>query len=238
MDVIGAGLPRTATLTQKLALEQLGFAPCYHMVDVLSDLGRADLWRDALEGSPDWEQIFGGYRATVDWPGAFFYQELLEAYPDAKVLLSVRDGEAWERSMGNTIWGIFYGDLLIRDLSDARSKVDEGWASYMSLMKDMWAKSGLLAGPDEGTGSGKMAEAMHRYNNEVKATVPAERLLAWSPADGWEPLCEFLEMPVPESPLPHVNDSGSFEEMIVDASLRALNAWRESQEFAAAPAHP
>jgi hypothetical protein len=230
MKVIGAGLPRTATLTQKLALERLGFAPCYHMVDVLADLGRVQLWRQALEGSPDWDVIFPGYQATVDWPGAFFYQELLEAYPDAKVLLSVRDPGAWEHSMGETIWGIFYGDLLIRDLSNARAKVDEPWASYMSLMKDMWAKSGLLGNEDEGPGAGRMAEAMERYNAEVKAAVPPGRLLVWSPADGWGPLCEFVGAPVPAEPLPHVNDSKSFGTMIVDASLRVLGAWHNGQQ--------
>ena len=238
MFVIGAGLPRTATLTQKLALEQLGFGPCYHMVEVLSDLSRAEQWREALEGNNNWDEILPGYKATVDWPGAFFYQELMEAFPDAKVLLSVRDGEAWERSMGETIWGIFYGDTLARHLSDARVLIDEGWASYMSLMKEMWVKSGLMTSEEDEPGTGSMARAMERYNEEVKASVPPERLLVWNPADGWGPLCEFLEVPVPATPLPHVNDSKSFGVMLSDAALRALNTWRESQDFNALAAHP
>jgi hypothetical protein len=229
MLVIGAGLPRTATLTQKLALEQLGFAPCYHMVDILSDLGRVPRWREALFGDARWEELFSGYQATVDWPGAFFYQELMEAYPDARVLLSVRDGDAWEQSMGRTIWGVFYGDLLIRDLSNARARIDPAWAGYIELMKEMWAKSGLFAGEEDGPGSGYMASAMQRYNEEVKAIVPPERLLVWSPTDGWGPLCEFLEVPVPATPFPHVNDSASFGGMIVGASLAALNAWHQAQ---------
>jgi len=229
VQVIGAGLPRTATLTQKVALEKLGFAPCYHMVDVLKDLSRVPLWREALEGKGEWDVLFSGYQATVDWPGAFFYQELLEAYPDARVLLSVRDGESWEHSMGETIWGVLYGDLLIRDLSSARARVDAGWAGYIELMKEMWAKSGLIGGDEDEPGSGHMARAMERYNAEVKATVPKERLLVWSPADGWGPLCEFLEVPVPAEPLPHVNGSASFGTMIVDASLGTLNAWHQSQ---------
>jgi hypothetical protein len=229
MLVIGAGLPRTATLTQKLALEQLGFGLCYHMVDVLSDLGRVPRWREALLGNADWEELFGGYQATVDWPGAFFYQELMEAYPDARVLLSVRDGAAWEQSMERTIWGVLYGDLLVRDLSTARARVEPAWSEYIELMKEMWAKSGLIAGEADVPGSGYMARAMERYNEEVKATVPPERLLVWSPADGWEPLCEFLEVPVPEAPFPHVNDSNSFSGMIVGASLGVLNAWYQGQ---------
>ncbi len=229
MKVIGAGLPRTATLTQKVALEMLGFEPCYHMVNVLGDLDRVPRWREALEGRSDWDDIFGNFQATVDWPGAFFYRDLMEAYPDAKVLLSVRDGESWERSMGETIWGIFYGDMLLHDLSTAWSRVDPKWASYISLMKEMWEKSGLLAGSDEGAGSGAMARAMERYNQEVQSAVPAERLLAWSPRDGWGPLCDFLGVAVPDAPLPHINDAKQFGDRIVDAAVNALNRWREQE---------
>ena len=94
MKVIGAGLPRTGTLSQKVALEMLGFGPCYHMVNVLTDLPLARQWEAAMDGEPDWEAIFGEHQSTVDWPGAFFYRELVDAYPDAKVLLSSRDPEA------------------------------------------------------------------------------------------------------------------------------------------------
>src|SRR5205807_741551 len=97
MKVIGAGLPRTATLTQKVALEMLGQGPCYHMVNVLADLDLVPLWRAAYDGNADWDRIFDGFESTVDWPGGFFYRELMDRYPEAKVLLSVRDPEAWER---------------------------------------------------------------------------------------------------------------------------------------------
>ena len=229
MKIIGAGLPRTATLTQKVALEMLGFSPCYHMVNVLGDLGKVPRWQEALEGRSEWDDIFRDFQATVDWPGAFFYRELMEVYPDAKVLLSVRGGEAWERSMGETIWGIFYGDMLIHDLSTAWARVDPEWASYISLMKAMWQKSGLLAGEAEGAGTGAMARAMERYNREVVNTVPAGRLLVWSPPDGWAPLCEFLGVDVPDAPLPHINDARQFGERIVDAAVDALSRWRQQE---------
>jgi Sulfotransferase domain len=229
MKVIGAGLPRTATLTQKVALEMLGFGPCYHMVNVLGNLDAASRWREALEGRDGWDDIFGNFQATVDWPGAFFYRELMEAYPDAKVLLSVRDGKAWEQSMGETIWGIFYGDMLIHDLSTAWARVDPKWATYISLMKEMWQKSGLLASEAEGAATGAMASAMERYNDEVKRSVPADRLLVWAPGDGWAPLCEFLGVGVPAAPLPHVNDAKQFGDRIVDAALAALSQWREHE---------
>jgi hypothetical protein len=234
MRLIGAGLPRTATLSQKIALEMLGYGPCYHMVNVLRDLDLTPRWRSALEGSSDeLVSLFDGFHATVDWPGAFFYRELMEAYPDAKVLLSVRDGEAWERSMGDTIWGIFYGDILIHDLSSALAKVDPKWAAYIELMMTMWEKSGLLGSERQGAGSGYMAVTMKSYNEEVRRTVPPERLLVWSPADGWGPLCEFLGAPVPDAPFPHVNDSQGFAERIIDASLATLGQWRAQQVEAA-----
>jgi hypothetical protein len=233
MKVIGAGLPRTATLTQKVALEILGIKPCYHMVTVLRDLDLVPRWTEAFEGNSQWDEIFSGYEATVDWPGAFFYDELMEVYPEAKVLLSVRDGEAWERSMADTIWGIFFGDMMIHDLSTAWSRVDPKWAAYISLMKAMWHKSGLLAGEHESPGLGNMAASMECYNEEVKRTVPADRLLVWSPSDGWAPLCEFLEVPVPDVPVPHLNDSKEFGDRIAEAAIQALTQWREEMQVGA-----
>ena len=224
MKLIGAGLPRTGTLSQKVALEILGFGPCYHMVNVLAELDLAAQWRRALDGEQDWPQVFDGFQATVDWPGSFFYRELAEAYPDAKVLLSVRDGDAWATSMRDTIWGVLYGDILIRHLSSARAMVDPKWRGYIELMKEMWQRSGLIDG--EETTSGCMSGAMQHYHEEVRRTVPSDRLLVWSVSDGWEPLCEFLEVPVPEMPFPHLNDTKEFADRVIDGSLLAVQAWR------------
>jgi hypothetical protein len=227
MKLIGAGLPRTATLSQKVALEMLGLGPCYHMVNVLGDLDLVPQWRRALDGDVDWEELFGHCQATVDWPGSFFYRELMEAYPNAKVLLSVRDGDAWARSMRQTIWGTLYGDDLVGLLSKARAMVDPQWRGYTELMTEMWQRRGLLAG--EGTSDDWMAAAMRRYHEEVQETVPAHRLLVWEPADGWEPLCEFLELPVPDTPFPRLNDSAQFVERIIDGSLLAIKQWRDQE---------
>ena len=125
MQLIGVGLPRTGTLSQKVALEMIGLGPCYHMVNVLSDLTQADLWLQALDGRAQWNRIFGGCESTVDWPGGFFYRELIEVYPDAKVLLSVRDPESWERSMRETVWAVRHGESLLRLLSSAQAHVFE-----------------------------------------------------------------------------------------------------------------
>lgn len=223
MRLIGAGLPRTATLAQKVALEMLGVGPCYHMVDVLGDLRRVRQWSDAVEGRPEWDEIFAGYASTVDWPGSFFYRELRELYPDAKVLLSVRPGEAWAKSMGETIVPFLYGDSMMNDLSSARARVDDEWNAFTALMDRMWSLSGLL--PDRGaTDPATMAREMERYNAQVQDDV--DDVLVWSPADGWEPLCELLEVPVPDVPLPRVNDTRMFEERMIDSSLAVLSAWR------------
>jgi hypothetical protein len=234
MKVIGAGLPRTATLTQKISLEMLGFAPCYHMVNVLSDLSLAPKWAAAFDGNADWDAIFGASQASVDWPGSFFWRELIDYYPEAKVLLSVRSGEAWANSMKNTIWGVFYDDVLMRDLSSARAKIDPGWNDYMELMKAMWQKSGLLGEMTGVFDPAILGAAMERHNQEVRDAVPADRLLEWSPADGWEPLCKFLDAPVPPAPIPHVNDAAAFSGRIVDGCLGVLNAWQAKQAEAAA----
>ena len=103
--------------------------------------------------------------------------------------------------MGDTIWGIFYGDMLIRDLSEARERIDPKWRGYTQMMIGMWEKSGLI-NDGENTTSEDMQKGMIRYHEEVQANVPADRLLVWSVSDGWEPLCEFLELPVPDQPLP------------------------------------
>jgi sulfotransferase family protein len=233
MKVIGAGLPRTATLSQKLALEALGFKPCYHMVNVLSDLTEAPRWRAALDGTLAPQEIFEGFQATVDWPGSYFYAELIEAHPDAKVVLSVRDGDAWARSMHDTIWGLFYDDVLMRHLSDARSTVDPMWRGYMDMMREMWRCSGLLNGDD--TTLEWMSSAMQRYNAEVQRTVAPERLLVWQASDGWDPLCEFLEVPVPETPFPRVNDSAEFGQRIVDQALAVIGQHTSAEPVAGAP---
>jgi len=226
MKVIGAGLPRTGTLTQKLALEQLGFGSCYHWVDVLADLdGQVPLWNRALDGEAPWEEVFAGRGATVDWPGGYFYRELIDAYPEAKVLLSVRDPESWERSFRETIVDMCHGESLMRLLSSARGEIDPRWHSYLALVDRMfWGELGTFAA---GHSPEQLIERMIAHNEDVKRAIPAERLLVWKVTDGWEPLCEFLEVDVPAEPLPHVNDRDTFLERVTDGALDALQAWRE-----------
>jgi hypothetical protein len=232
IKVIGAGLPRTGTLTQKMALEQLGFGPCYHWVNVLADLDQVELWNRALDGGSPWEEAFAGHASTTDWPGGYFYRELMEAYPQAKVLLSVRDPQKWERSFRDTIVGMCHGESLMRLLASARGEIDPRWHRYLELVDRMfWGPQGTFS--DGYAEPAQLIEQMHRHHDEVKRTVPADRLLVWEVGEGWEPLCEFLEVDVPAEPLPHANDRDTFLERVTYGAIDALAAWREERVAAA-----
>ncbi len=228
MKLIGAGMPRTGTLTQKMALEMLGLGPCYHMVDVLADLDQAGLWQRALDGEGPWPEIFAGFNSTVDWPGGYFYRELADFYPEAKVLLSVRSAEDWEHSMRQTVWAVRHGESLIRLLSSAQAHVNPQWQGFLDMIDRLiWQGKGTFAsGHAEPR---QLIETMTRHNEEVKRVIAPERLLVWSVTDGWEPLCEFLELPVPEVPLPHINDRKEFLNRVIDGSLESLQQWRARQ---------
>ncbi|HEY1688356.1 MAG TPA: sulfotransferase [Solirubrobacteraceae bacterium] len=233
LELIGAGLPRTGTLTQKVALEQLGLDPCYHWVNVLADLDTVSLWEKALDGEPDWPAILGESKASVDWPGGFFWRELSEAYPEAKVLLSVRDPERWEPSFRETIWDMGHGGSLLHLMSSARALVDPQWESYVNFVDRMfWSGKGTFAGGHESPQ--QLIDAMIAHNEEVKRTIPSERLLVWEVSEGWGPLCDFLEVPTPAEPLPHVNDRETFLGRVIDGALAKLTEHRAQQASAAA----
>jgi hypothetical protein len=224
IELIGAGLPRTGTLTQKVALEQLGLGPCYHWVDLLADLDQLGQWSRALDGDGHWGEIFKGSRSTVDWPGGYFYRELMDVYPDAKVLLSVRDPESWERSFRETIVTMSHGDSVMPLLSRARAEIDPRWREYLAFVDRMfWGPRGTFA---EGWAEPAMLiEQMIRHTEQVKQAVPPDRLLVWEVTDGWAPLCQFLGAPEPSGPLPHANDRATFLDRVMGGALDALQRW-------------
>jgi hypothetical protein len=226
IKLVGAGLPRTGTLTQKLALEELGLGPCYHWVNVIADLDQVELWNAALDGGAPWAEVFAGHHSTVDWPGGYFYRELMDVYPEAKVLLSVRDGEAWERSFRDTIWTMSHGETLMPRLAWARAEIDPRWQRYLELVDRMfWGPQGTFA--DGHAQPAQMIEQMERHNEAVRSAVPAERLLVWEVTEGWGPLCEFLQVDVPTTPLPHANERDAFVERVIGGALDSLQDWRE-----------
>ena len=202
LEVIGAGFGRTGTLSLKLALEQLGFAQCYHMFEVMNHPEHVPLWRAAHRGEPtDWEALFAGYRAAVDWPSCNFWREQMAAFPDAKVVLSLRDPERWYTSVMNTIYPI---SLQFREQGGDQSKM---------VFELIW--DGIFAGRMDDKAF--VIEQYLAHNQRVRETVPSERLLEFDPADGWQPLCAFLERPVPDEPYPRANTTEEFQQRLTQA---------------------
>ncbi|MDR2011874.1 MAG: hypothetical protein LBQ20_02240 [Rhodanobacter sp.] len=206
IQVIGAGLGRTGTISLKAALEELGFAKCYHPLAVFTNLDQTRTWEAATRGEPvDWDRLFAGYKATVDLPSCLFYRELMEKYPEAKIILTIRDPERWYDSMRRTI---HFG-------SNAFPK----WAVvlihriyvFQRLFDQIWDR--LLQGRFEDRAFA--IDVFNRHNEQVRRDVPANRLLVYEVSQGWDPLCAFLEVPVPEGkPFPHLNDTAVFRSRI------------------------
>jgi hypothetical protein len=197
LKVIGAGLPRTATWSQKLALNELGFGPCYHMSEALERPEHWPLWEAAARGEAiDWDAIFAGWGSTTDAPGCGFYRELAAFYPDAKVVLSLRDFDKWFASTQNTI------------LSDAVMGFHEARGTLTMVNAVGWGVNPRLRDRDF------MHARYHQHIEDVKAAIPAGRLLVYQVAEGWGPLCEFLGVDVPATPFPQVNSTEEFKTMI------------------------
>jgi Sulfotransferase domain len=231
MKVIGAGLPRTATTTQMIAFEMLGFGRCYHMRDLMMDFEAGlPLWEAVAEGKPDWEAILGDANSCCDWPTAAYYKELAEHYPESKVVLTVREPEGWVRSMRDTVWSIYFGDSVMHHVCQARAVLDPLWRRFMDLMIPMTWGTDTLGPPESTFDDRALAESMHRWNERVKREVPADRLLVWEPRDGWEPLCAFLEVAVPDEPVPNANDTAAFKEGVIGGALNVLNQWWDQRE--------
>ena len=145
----------------------------------------------------------------VDWPGSYHWRELMDVYPDAKVLLSVRSPESWVKSMHNTIAAIWFGDGLMHHLAQAQYRIDPLYAAWLDLLKEMWTKADIMVGS---SGDPKeMAADIERWNQEVIDAVPSDRLLVWDPKDGWEPMCDLVGVDVPDTPLPNINDTENFQ---------------------------
>ena len=195
IQLVGAGLGRTGTMSLKLALERLLGGTCHHMVEVFGHPDEVPVWHAAMLGEPvDFPQLLAGYTAIVDYPGAAVWRELAAAFPDAPVLLSTRSSaEAWWESASNTI--------LVRrpdDVADERRRmVDEMFGR--SLGGDITDRDAMMAAYDA-------------HNAAVRSEVPADRLVEYQPGDGWEPLCAALDLPIPDEPFPHTNTREEFRE--------------------------
>jgi hypothetical protein len=197
MQVIGAGVGRTGTYSLKLAINRLGLGPCHHMEAVIHDMpAQVPLWNDAAAGRPDWGRIYQGFDSAVDWPTACFFRELLQAYPAARFVLTVRDPDKWADSFAATIYKLI-GE---RDQAPADKK------AWLEMAERIISATGFPAGMDQA----QLARAYAAHNEAVKATIPASQLLVYQVKEGWEPLCEFLGVDVPDDPFPRTNHRAEF----------------------------
>jgi len=211
LEIIGAAYPRTGTMSLKLALEQLGFEPCYHMKEVIDHPEHAPLWMEAADGRADWAKIFEGYRATVDAPGCYFWREIWQAYPDAKVIMTERDPEAWFESANSTVFSPMWKETT------ARMPLGP---FFKRLTFDQYGERFT----DREFMIGKYVD----YMDEVRREVPKDRLLIYRTGDGWGPLCEFLSVPVPDTPYPKTNSRAEMEAMMALAARAVSDGTTDS----------
>lgn len=199
LAVIGAGLGRTGTHSLKLALEELGLGPCYHMFEVLEHPEHDAVWHAATRGEPvDWGALFQGYGSAVDWPVAGFWRELGAYFPDARFILTARDPAKWHESVMSTIY---------RALTSPADPDDQARAAHRAMTRELILDrtfDGRLDDP------GHAIAVYEQHNRAVREALPPDRLLEYDPSDGWAPLCRFLDRPVPSVPYPHSNTRSEF----------------------------
>jgi hypothetical protein len=200
LKVIGAGLGRTGTMSLKFALEHIGFGPCYHMIEFMAHVPEhLPKWLDVIDGKPDWDDLFAGYVSTVDYPGCTYWRELVARWPEAKVILTLRDPDSWFESANQTVLSprmraMLAGSPIARFMD---ATVNEDFGEHIDDRAFMTAH-------------------FRRWNEAVIAEVPADRLLVFQAKDGWGPLCEFLGVPVPPEPYPRVNSREQISERITE----------------------
>ena len=213
LKVIGAGMPRTGTASLQQALAILYGAPCYHMKEVLPRPDRVRFWTEAFlqpKSSEEFREHFKDFAATVDFPSCMRWEQLMEVYPDAKIVLSVRDPDSWVKSVKETIlqlnsaysgspWGIWLLQTFVPPFRASWRMIDAGyWSPF--LKRDL--------------SDSNMRRKFIEWVEDVKKRCPKDKLLVFEASQGWGPLCAFLGVPVPETPYPNVNDTKSFKEIV------------------------
>jgi hypothetical protein len=199
LEVIGPGFGRTGTNSMKLALEQLGFGPCHHMFEVRDNPDRLKDWEKAARGDKvDWSHTFRGYRSQVDWPGARYWRELVDHFPKAKVILTVRDPDAWFDSVQKTIVPF----IAARGSHPSDSVNAIAKMGHKIVFVDVF--------DDRLSDRAYATKVFNDHIAQVKKAVPKERLLVIDVEEGWAPLCKFLGVEIPDTPFPKTNSTREF----------------------------
>jgi len=207
ISLIGAGYGRTGTLSLKSALETLGYNKCHHMIEVIRNPGESEKWLQAIDAKTvNWASLLKGYEATVDWPACHFYQELADYYPKAKVLLSIRDPLDWFESMSATTLGVIRKRMQASNAGQPKN-----------LGTELVVNAAFGGEIDDAEHAIRM---FNQHTKEVVDTIDSDRLLIYNVREGWEPLCQFLDKPVPDTPFPRVNSRDEFEEIFFGSSLK------------------
>jgi len=207
MKVIGVGFGRTGTWSLKHALDEIGAGPCFHMLDLIRNPDKVAPWHDAaIKGEVDFDAMFDGFESTIDWPGCSFWRELIEAYPEAKVLLNVRDFDGWYKSFNNTIYAVRKAAMAGELQQDA---------SRPAPSPQLWEVIGHLIYERDLQGKVDQPDALRDLYYErietIKAEVPAERLTVFELGkDGWETLAGMLGVEAPDTEFPHLHDTDEF----------------------------
>ena len=209
IEVIGAGWGRTGTLSLKVALEQLGFDKCYHMKELIERPETVTFWEKLEQGKEiDWDELFKGYKATVDHPSCNYYIQLMNHYPHAKVILTVREPEKWYESAFNTTYQISLA--LDQEMPAQQGVISTQWQTSRRTFQIVK----LIVQRDfQGKFEDKeyMIDIFKKHIEEVKQNIPAEKLLVYQVKEGWQPLCDFLNVPVPDIEFPHLNERKEFK---------------------------
>ncbi|MEO0599995.1 MAG: sulfotransferase family protein [Myxococcota bacterium] len=199
--IIGAGTGRTGTLSMKSAFETLGFGPCHHMEEVLRHPSEIGTWERAARGRPvDWAAFMGRWGSCVDFPSALYWRELREAFPEARVVLTVREPEDWFASINQTIravWRPWTSRLVARHLPILGAPHEVTFPHPVGRAVLVGSKAEAIA-------------AYLEHNAAVRREVPDEQLLVFEVAEGWGPLCDFLGVDVPHTAFPRRNDRDVF----------------------------
>jgi len=201
LKVIGAGLGRTGTRSLASAFEKLNFGPCYTVNTVKKNPSHVAIWNDAISGKTiDWQSLYKGYGSAVDWPTVSFLPQVLQAYPEVKVVLTLRDPKEWYESAKATIFeALELSQYNPNPPGRNRPAVELTRRLVLEMMFQGQYKDEARA-----------IEIFNQHNHQVKKIVPADRLLTYRVTEGWLPVCGFLGVAVPNEPFPKSNDRAAF----------------------------